>query len=256
MCCKATPQHAIIGVFSQKRRGKTIMLHIAVCDDSVPQTQALASLLQRILRDKPYEIFIFHRAEALMRSLLTARPDILFLDIALGADSGIQVASEIKRTYPDTQIIFLTAYPSFAADIYDVDHAYFLLKPIKADKLEASIVRAMDNICSLRNSRLAISLSGGATRVFQIQNLVYFERTYRTTSIVSTGEIFKAPYKLGELEAMLPENVFARPHNSFLVHLGHVLSVERTAVHLDNGCSIPISNQRRSAFHAALIGYL
>jgi DNA-binding LytR/AlgR family response regulator len=232
------------------------MLHIAVCDDSVPQAQALASLLQRILRDKPYEIFLYHKADALMRSIQTARPDILFLDIVLGVDNGIQVASDIKRNYPDTQIVFTTAYPSFAADIYDVDHTYFLLKPVKADKLEASLARAMDNICTLRNSRLALSLLGGTTRIFQIQNLVYFERTYRTTSIVSTGEIFKAPYKLVELEALLPENVFARPHNSFLVQLGHVLSVERAVVHLDNGCCIPISNQKRAAFHSALIAYL
>ena len=38
------------------------------------------------------------------------RPEIVFMDIHLPGDSGIELTHKIKTSYPDTKVIILTGY--------------------------------------------------------------------------------------------------------------------------------------------------
>ena len=45
-------------------------------------------------------------------------PDVVFSDIELPEMSGLEFAVELKKLTPDTQIIFVTGFPKYAADAY------------------------------------------------------------------------------------------------------------------------------------------
>lgn len=63
----------------------------------------------------------------------TNRISLAFLDIEMGSVSGLDVCRELLRINPLTNVVFLTAYPSYAFDAWETGACGFLLKPITAE---------------------------------------------------------------------------------------------------------------------------
>ncbi len=63
----------------------------------------------------------------------TNRISLAFLDIEMGSVSGLDVCGELLRINPLTNVVFLTAYPSYAFDAWETGACGFLLKPITAE---------------------------------------------------------------------------------------------------------------------------
>lgn len=61
--------------------------------------------------------------------------DIAVLDINMPEINGIILAARIKQRYPQTAILFLTAYKEYAFDAYSVHPSGYLLKPVSLEKL-------------------------------------------------------------------------------------------------------------------------
>ena len=58
------------------------------------------------------------------------RVALAFLDIEMGNISGLDVCRDLLSIYPRTNVIFLTAYPSYAIDAWETGASGFMLKPI------------------------------------------------------------------------------------------------------------------------------
>jgi two-component system response regulator YesN len=69
-------------------------------------------------------------AEEALSKMVTFAPDLIFVDIRLPGESGLEFTRKIRSTYPDIPIIILTSYdlPEYreAAEEYQAD--YFLSK--------------------------------------------------------------------------------------------------------------------------------
>lgn len=228
-------------------------MYIAICDDVVQQAEQIKRMIEHAPYGAESTVDVFADSESLLRRMKEpCPPDIVFLDIELanGAD-GITVAKKINRQNPHAQILFITSYPAYAADIYEVEHVYLLVKPIAFEKLDAALEKAREKLRLLENERILIPVGSGLC-AFQMEELYYFERSGRSTNIYSVRGVCKTSLKLNELEAMLPQKKFARPHNSYLVRLSQVFAIERLQLKMKNGDTIPVSNQHRATFRQAL----
>lgn len=69
------------------------------------------------------------------------RPDVAILDIAMPQRNGIQATREIKRRWPQTNILVLTAYDDdeYVYAIVDAGAAGYLLKDVPADELIGAV---------------------------------------------------------------------------------------------------------------------
>ena len=65
--------------------------------------------------------------------------DLALLDINMPKIDGITLAAQIKELYPQTIVLFLTAYREYALDAYAVHAAGYLLKPVSLEKLAAEV---------------------------------------------------------------------------------------------------------------------
>ncbi len=57
---------------------------------------------------------------------------LAFLDIEMGSVSGLDVCRELLSIFPRTNVIYLTAYPSYSLDAWETGACGFMLKPITA----------------------------------------------------------------------------------------------------------------------------
>ncbi len=64
------------------------------------------------------------------------RISLAFLDIEMGSVNGLDVCEELLRINPRTNVVFLTAYPSYAFDAWKTGACGFMLKPITAESVQ------------------------------------------------------------------------------------------------------------------------
>lgn len=58
---------------------------------------------------------------------------LAILDIELGTASGLDLCGKLQEINPQTNVIFLTAYPDYSLDAWDTDACGFMIKPLTAD---------------------------------------------------------------------------------------------------------------------------
>ena len=67
-------------------------------------------------------------------------PDLVILDIQMPG-TGLRAAADIA-VEPRPEIVFVTAHEHYAPDAFEVDAAYYLLKPVRFDRLRQAVERA------------------------------------------------------------------------------------------------------------------
>jgi CheY-like chemotaxis protein len=104
------------------------MFKTLIVEDSVFFRQLLKeSLLSRFPK---MEILEAVDGEEALQKITTHPPDLIFMDIKLPGESGLELTKKIKAQYPNIIIIILTAYdiPEYREAAYQYNANYFLTK--------------------------------------------------------------------------------------------------------------------------------
>ena len=76
---------------------------------------------------------------------LALLPDVLFLDIRMPGQSGLEAAAEVVDNWPDNRplpaIVFVTAYDQYALAAFEASAMDYVLKPVQAVRLAQSVQR-------------------------------------------------------------------------------------------------------------------
>lgn len=136
--------------------------------------------------------------------------DIAFLDIETPEINGIQLAKKLKSVNPYINIIFVTAYDTYALDAYKLHASGYVTKPVNESKIKEELdglryptgakqvngyrINAIgSNIKSLR-SRLGLTVSELAKRMDVSYQTVYRwesgERIPDITMLIELANIF------------------------------------------------------------------
>ena len=80
-----------------------------------------------------------------VQQALALRPDVLFFDIRMPGQSGIEAAAELADAWPDDlpfpALVFATAYDQYAVQAFEAQAVDYLLKPIQADRLARTVAK-------------------------------------------------------------------------------------------------------------------
>lgn len=242
------------------------MINIFICDDDKRLCEQLHAMLLEIADTEVGAIRTFTSGEQLLFFLEERKtpPDLIFLDIRLLENSGIEIAKKVLHLSPSAQIIFISAYDTYYIDVYDVDHIYFLKKPIDKTRLAAALARAKAEIEKEKNDYFSFSSQKGIWRL-PFRSILYFEKSKRqilihTRNISSpknsnTEEVQKFYGKFADILPVLDER-FIHCHNSYLVNLSWIDKIQAKQIYLENGVILPISRSHYDATCEAYSQYL
>ena len=171
----------------------------------------------------------------------------------------------MKHYAPFCQIIFLSSYLSYATEVYETEHIYFILKSqlhqrigpalhqaltalgdrsvqITAQKDGSTHVialhAALKNLDTGRKQYLTFKVKLTQLRI-PADNILYLERNLRKTKVITQQGVF--------LTQESPETLisgsghFVRCHQSYWVNLKHVQAIGSNHFTMDSGSGIPIS---------------
>ncbi|MBL4634580.1 MAG: response regulator [Kofleriaceae bacterium] len=100
----------------------------------------LASLVQRYLRLRGFEVFVEHRGDTAVARFCQVRPDLVVLDIGLPGLDGLQLCKELRQVFLGP-IVMLTALDEEADEVLglEVGADDYLCKPVRPRILLARI---------------------------------------------------------------------------------------------------------------------
>lgn len=113
------------------------MLKCLLVDDEVHALKFLERLLV------PYDsldiVGACTNAEEALAALGREKVDVVFLDIEMRGMSGLEIAAQIERISPQTEIVFVTAYSQFALEAFELRAIDYLLKPLQRTRVEMMV---------------------------------------------------------------------------------------------------------------------
>ena len=78
-----------------------------------------------------------------LRLVEALSPDLILLDMTMPEVDGLSVAKALARQAKRPAIVFVTAHDNYAVEAFDLDAVDYVLKPVKPERLERAIQRAM-----------------------------------------------------------------------------------------------------------------
>lgn len=199
------------------------------------------------------------------------KPQLAFVDIQMPDMDGFQMLQNTNSN--DAQIVFVSAYDSFALPAFRYSPLDYLLKPVNIDDLSRALERCRQHlllldkekrretiatqplISSLLPLRIAIGRAN-EIQFIEIDSIIRMEadRNYTVFYLQDKSTMVTAR-TLGEYEAMLHGLPFLRVHQSHLINLSKVVRFvkgkEGYAVMCD-GSHVRVSAQKREEFLAKI----
>lgn len=114
--------------------------NILVVDDEPPIRAELRYLLEKDTRVG--QIAEAGNVTEAVESILSNKPDVLFLDITMPGRSGIELAETLQNLKTPPVVVFVTAFAEYAADAYNLDAVDYVVKPVE----DARLSKALDKI--------------------------------------------------------------------------------------------------------------
>jgi DNA-binding NtrC family response regulator len=168
--------------------------NILLVDDAAEIRELLATILRG-----NYEVTEADSGAALKLAFQEPQPDVVLLDIKLPDADGLDLLPQIKKQWPDTEVIVLTGNATFDAAVEATKRGayHFLNKPFDPQTLLVTVERALEHKQQNEENstlRRALStMSGGSTPIFQSLVMQTVVRTVERVapsdvSILITGE--------------------------------------------------------------------
>jgi two-component system LytT family response regulator len=188
--------------------------------------------------------------------------DLMFLDIEMESLSGIQLIHALKER---PEVIFTTAYDSYAVEGFELDAADYLLKPISFERFVKSVDKVYNKFISSRSKGeggahpVKVSHSGNFIFVktenrlqkVAFSEILFIEGQGDYLKIVTTTARIMTLQNFKKFEETLPSENFVRVHKSYLVALNKIESISKNRIKIGNQL-IPVSDSYKTAFFEAI----
>lgn len=221
-------------------------MKVLIYDDCLDDIYILQSLLKNYadLNSINFDIKICTSNQYLLTNI--NRFDILFLDIELNEENGIDLGLKINKINHSCRIVITSSYGIYALQGYKVHADAYFLKPLNPIEFNIELEELISWITKKYDGFYDRSIS---SKKILFNSIIYIDVYDRKTRIHFTNNnLISTSYTLREWEKKLKNEVFFKIHKSFIINLSYVSGFSRQDVFMSNGESLPISRNYKALF--------
>ncbi len=245
------------------------MIHAIIIDDERTSRDTLRKMLERYCP----ELTVIAEADGYQKGLEVLRqlsPDVLFLDVQMPDGSGFKLLESLQGI--DFEVIFTTAYDSYAIQAIRFSALDYLLKPIDAAELKEAVEKVkkikekpavnkkvevlIDSLQRPERFPERVVLHTADTiHVVDSSSIVRCESDdYYTRFYFKDESSLLISKTLKDVEEMLTPHHFIRVHKSHLVNIIFIRSFDKSSggILLENGVLVPVSRRKKENLHSLL----
>jgi two-component system, LytTR family, response regulator len=183
--------------------------------------------------------------------------DLMFLDIQMASLNGVDF---LKSLVHRPLVIFVTAYPQYALDSYELDAIDYLLKPVRVERLLKSVNKAIDyldllekskakdTLASIENDHIFVRAEKRFVKLF-FDQILYIEglKDYVVIKTTTKQKVITA-MNIKTIYEKLPPSLFFRVSKSHIINTKQLASIDSHAVYIQDE-AIAIGNSFRDEFY-------
>jgi len=237
------------------------------------------NLIRSILEESCSFVEVIHEAGDLQSGVELIKqhaPQLVFLDIEMPGQQGIEIFSYFKENEINFEIVFTTAYDQYALRAFEMNAVDYMLKPLRpkklievTEKVHQSFQRNTINhkLEELRESlqsntfkKIGLPMNDGIL-FLSLDDIVHMEADGMYTKFYtkSNGDkIVSKPLKFFE-HILQSKAGFYRPHRSHIFNINYLKQYVRkdgNYVVLENDHVIPIARDKRDEFMSLISSVL
>ena len=245
------------------------MIQSIIIDDEQHCVKALLKDLQQHCPSVELADTCYSAKEGIM-AIKKHHPDLVFLDVEMPWMNGFEMLEVLGEV--NFSIIFTTAHDEFAAKAFRISAVDYLLKPVDANDLKAAVQKVekkmeggsnLQHISNLlRNMRqpsaeqkIALPQREGYEFI-DVSSIIYCHAEGAYTKVfIADKKTMLISRTLGDVEELLPPEIFQRIHHSTLINITYVSQFLRTDggyVVLKNGEKLSVSKAKKEMLMARL----
>lgn len=232
------------------------MLHIVLVDDDLIQLEHMSAAIEWSCQqlDVLYTVTTYTSGEQLLFHL-EDHPEwnMLFMDMQMSGQTGLDVARVIRSKGMDVDIVFATAFTEYAVESYDVDAIGYLVKPIEYDKVSAIIQKKLQRQPKKSEQQLFPTEDG--MRNIVLDHILCMEAQGRTVRCQLTNEVLEIRLPFNECMNQLPPDRFVQIHRSYIVNVQYMKQLTKDSVVLTDHTTLPLSRRLAKSVQQQFIAY-
>ena len=241
------------------------MIKALIVEDELYIRKGLISMIASLDKD----IDIIGECESVQEAITVTKackPDLIFLDINLKDGIAFDFLDQVKDL--KFQVIFITAYDQYALQAIKNGAVDYILKPVDIDELSDAIDRVQtitadrsthleivkEQFVENKREHIVLRLQEGY-QIIRFEDLMYCQsdKGY-TTFYTNDKKSYIASKPIKEFESQLPNDLFVRTHQSYMVNLRFIDKYDKTGyAFLKSGAKIPVSTRKREEFVSRLL---
>lgn len=220
--------------------------------------------LRRLLADQDGITVVGEAANAEQaRALLTElQPDLLFLDVQMPGETGLEFLASLEPPAP--HVIFTTAYDEFAVKAFELNALDYLLKPVDPHRLAGAVERLRDRVGQMPAPAVErTEVLGPDDKVFVREgDRCWFVEVKRIRLLESEGNYTRVHFddaqpqlfrSLNAMETRLDPRSFFRANRRQMINLQWIDKIEPwfsggLLVELKGGAKVELSRRQAQAF--------
>lgn len=216
-----------------------IVLKVFIVDDEPLARDELSYLLKR---SKQVEIAgEADNVEAALEKMVVLDIDVIFLDIQLADESGIEIANRMNQLEYPPLIVFATAYDEYALKAFELNAADYILKPFDEKRVQQTIEKLyklagnkkqkislpsrQQSYANERTEKLAVSVDEKIVLV-NINEILYVATQEGKTMIATEKQKYWLSDSLVTFERKLQHTPIIRVHRAYLVSIDAIVEIE------------------------------
>ena len=236
-------------------------IRIACCDDEKQQLELYKTMFTNIemRQDIKLNVEYFLSGNFMLERFQSEKNpfDLVYLDMDMDEKSGLDLAKEIRQNYhSDCLILFLTNYPKYMQNSFDVRAFQYMIKPVQFDEFERKFNAARKYLEKDDKNRVVLKID--EDNVVFFTNEIYYiekEKSSKQFLVYLEDKCVVAKGVLSAIENQLLEQHFMRTHRSYLVNMKHIRRIQKNDLVLSNGNLVPISRRKEKELKQQFMRY-
>ena len=223
-----------------------LMINILIYDDNQMDIEQLLQCIDTffIKVNLQYQTHICKNKKDLIQNITKA--DLLFLDMEIDNENGIDIGLELENIKHDCRIIITTNYSKYAIDGYKIHADRYFIKPI--NQLEFNI--EMNAIIKkyIKKSLGFYDEKISSYKIF-VKDILYIEFLNRKSNVHTIGgNIITTNCTLKYWYDRLNTYGFAYSYKAYLINFEYISSFNKNEIILINDEAIPLSRHYKKEF--------
>lgn len=224
---------------------------VAICDDEKNEIRLLKDDLRKIGAglDIDFEITEYNNSRQLLSDY--TKPGtfhILFLDVEMPEPNGIVAAQRIRRMPDrDVRIVFVSSYPQYMKDSFNVQTFQYLTKPYTYKELQSVILQLAKDFEESKTSCLLVK-TDLSEELVNVNDIIFIEclnAKKKTLLIHLADRTIEASGSINDLENELEITGLVSPCRGFLINLKHLHYFQDDSVIMRDKSVIPLSRRKK-----------